>query len=78
MQEPVIQQLQAVDRDMMGVRDHIDLLIKAFSTHWDGADQVFSEDVIPEVKTSTEEFSLDLTIPRRYAHQVHRPNVGAV
>ena len=45
MLEPVIQQLQAVDMDMMGVRDHIDLLMKAFRAHRDGAGHVFSEDV---------------------------------
>lgn len=76
MLEPVTQQLQAVDMDMMGVRDHIDLLMKAFRAHRDGADRVFSEDVIPEVKTLAEELGIDLTMPRRCARQVHRPNVG--
>ena len=76
MLEPVTQQLQAVDMDMMGVRDHIDLLMKAFRAHRDGADRVFSEDVIPEVKTLAEELCIDLTMPRRCARQVHRPNVG--
>ena len=33
MLQPVTQQLQAVDMDMVGVRDHIDLLIKAFRAH---------------------------------------------
>ena len=51
MLEPVTQQLQAVDMDMMVVRDHIDLLMKGFRAHRDGADGVFSEDVIPEVRT---------------------------
>ena len=76
MLEPVTQQLQAVDMDMMGVRDHIDLLVKAFRARRDGADRVFSEDVIPEVKTLAEELGIDLTTPRRCARQVHRPNVG--
>ena len=76
MLEPVTQQLQAVDMEMMGVRDHIDLLMKAFRAHRDGADRVFSEDVIPEVKTLAEELGIDLTMPRRCARQVHRPNVG--
>ena len=70
------QQLQAVGMDMMGVRDHIDLLMKAFRAHRDGADRVFSEDVIPEGKTLAEELGIDLTMPRRCARQVHRPNVG--
>ena len=54
MLKPVTQQLQAVDTDMMGVRDHIDLLMKAFRAHRDDTDRVFSEDVIPEVKTLAE------------------------
>ena len=62
--------------DMMGVRDHIDLLMNAFRPHRDGADRVFSEDAIPEVKTLAEERGIDLTMPRRCARQVHRPNVG--
>ena len=59
MLEPVTQQLQAVDTDMMGVRDHIDLLMKAFRAHRDGADRVFSEDVISAVKTLAEELGID-------------------
>jgi len=65
MLEPVTQQLQAVDMDMMGVRDHIDLLMKAFRAHRDGA-----------LKTLAVELGIDLTMPRRCARQVHRPNVG--
>ena len=76
MLEPVTQQLQAIDMDMIGVRDHIDLLMKAFRAHRVGADRVFSEDVIPEVETMTEELDIDLTMPRRCARHVHRPNVG--
>ena len=75
MLEPVTQQLQAVDMDMMGVRYHIDLLMKAFRAHRDGADRVFSEDIIPEVKTLAK-LGIDLAMPRRCARQVHRPNVG--
>ena len=56
--------------------DHIELLMKAFRAHRDGADRVFSEDVIPEVKTLAEKLGIDLTMPRRCARQVHRPNVG--
>ena len=70
--EPVTQQLQAVDIDMKGVRDPIDLLMKAFRAHRYGADRVFSENVIPEVKTLAEELGIDLTTPRRCARQVHR------
>ena len=62
MLEPVTQQLQAVDMDMMGVRDHIDLLMKAFRDHRNGADRVFSEDVIPEVKILAEELGIELTM----------------
>lgn len=76
MLEPVTQQLQAVNMDMMRVRDHINLLLKAFQAHRDDADRVFSEDVITEVKTMAEEIGIDLTMPRRCARQVHRPNVG--
>ena len=42
----------------------------------DGADRVFSENVIPGVKTLAEELDIDLTMPWRCARQVHRPNVG--
>jgi len=76
MLEPVIQQLQAVDMDMMGVGDHIHLLMKAFRAHRDGADRVFSEDVIPKVKPLAEELGIVLIMPRRCARQVQRPNVG--
>ena len=58
MLEPVTQQLQAVDMHMMGVRDHIDLLMKALRAHRDGADRLFSEDVMPEVKTFAEELGI--------------------
>ena len=62
--------------DMLEVRDHIDLLMKAFRAHRDGADRVFSEVVITEVKTLADELGIDLTMPHRCARQVHRPNVG--
>ena len=55
MLEPVTQQLHAVDMDMMGVRDHIYLFIKVSRAHQDGADRVFSEYVIPKLKTLAEE-----------------------
>ena len=69
MLEPVTHQLQAVDMDMMGVRDHIDLLTKAFRAHRDGADRVFSEDVIPEVKILAEELD--------YASAMRTPGLPA-
>jgi hypothetical protein len=62
---------------MVGVRDHIDLLMKAFRAHRDDTDRVFSEDVIPEAKIMAEELGIDLTMPRRCARQVHRTNVGS-
>ena len=55
MLEPVTQLLHAVDMDMMGVSGHV------FQAHRDGADRVLSEDVIPDVKTLSEEFCTDFT-----------------
>nr|CAB3267958.1 zinc finger MYM-type protein 1-like [Phallusia mammillata] len=76
MLEPVTQLLQAVDMDMFGVRNHIDLLLKAFRAHREGAERVFSEDIMPEVKTLADKLGVDLTVPRRCARQIHRSNVG--
>ena len=59
---------------MKGVQDDIDLLMKAFRAHRDGANRVFSKDVIPEAKTLAEELSTDVTTPRQSARKVHRPN----
>ena len=75
MLEPVTQQLQAVDMDMMGVRNQISLLLKILRSHRDNAEQVFSQDVIPEAKTLAGERGIDLIIPQRCARQAHRPNV---
>ena len=75
MLKPLSQQLQVVGIGMMGVRDDINRLVKGFQAHPDGADRKFS-DVIPEVKTLTEELGIDLTMPKQCARQVHRPNVG--
>lgn len=75
MLEPVTQQLQAVDMDMMEVRNHIELLMKAFRTHRNDAELLFSEDIFPEVKVLAEQLGVDLTVPRRCARQVHRANV---
>jgi len=59
--------------DIIGIRDHVDLLMKAVQAHrYGAADHRISEDVIPGVKTLTEESGIDLTI----SHQVHRPNTG--
>ena len=50
---------------MMGIRDHIDLLMKAFLAHRDGVDPVFSKGVIPEVKILAQELD--------YASAMRRP-----
>ena len=73
--EPATQQLQAVNMDMMGVRDQINLLLKILRSHQDNAEQVLSQDVIPDVKTLAGELGINLIIPRRCARQAHRPNV---
>ena len=76
MLEPVTQSLQAVEIDMMGVRNHIEKLMDIFRTHRNDAERVFAQDLFPEVKTVAEELGIDLTMPRQCARQVHRSNIG--
>ena len=61
--------------DMMGILDHIDLLMKDFLAHRDGVDCVFSEGVIPEVKILAQKLNMNMTMPRQCAGRLHRPNV---
>ena len=63
--ETVTQELHAADMDMLGVRDYINLFMKAFRAHRDGADRVFSENVISHVKILAWEPGTDLTMPWR-------------
>ena len=46
----------------MGVENPIDSLMKALRAHRDGADRVFSEDVMSQVKTLAKELGIDLAM----------------
>ena len=75
MLEPVTQQMQAVDNDLLKVKDYIHLLKSAITAHREEAVNVFSDDIMPEVRSLAEGLGISLVVPRRVARQTHRSNM---
>ena len=74
--EPVTQMLQAVNTDILGVKNHIAKFVKTFKDHRECANEMFTNDVMPWVKSVATELEIDLTMPRQCARQIYRGNVG--
>ena len=70
--EPVTQQLQGVEMDVLQVREHIKMLTSTIESHREDASTVFAEDILPNVESVAEELDIDMIVPRRCNKQVNR------
>ena len=59
----------------MKVKDYIHLLKSAITAHREEAVNVFSDDIMPEVRSLAEGLGISLVVPRRVARQTHRSNM---
>ncbi|XP_038062983.1 zinc finger MYM-type protein 1-like [Patiria miniata] len=72
--EPITQSLKAVNLDLLGVQEHIQKLLNVLRSHRSESEQVFTQDIMPVVKQTAEELSIDLSLPRRCGRQMFRSN----
>ena len=72
--EPVTQELQAVQLDILKVCNHIQDLLPVFRCHRQNAEERF-KDIFTKVKKLAERLSFDLRLPRQCSRQAFRANV---
>jgi len=68
--QPVTQALQAVQLDMLGVKQHADKLLWMFSDHWQNAEKIFAEDIYAAALKTAEEIGVTISVPRQCGRQI--------
>ena len=63
--------LEGVNTDLLGVKNHIETFGKPFKDRRECANEMFTNDVMPWVKSVATELEIDLTMPRQCACQIY-------
>lgn len=72
--EPVTQQLQAIQLDLLKVQDHVNKLLQVMSMHRQDAELYFRDDIFSKAAIVAESLQIELKAPRQCQKSTHRSN----